>query len=53
MVETKYKNIPAVSKWQSDSSVTFATRKDDRILAQTDSLVERYHHHLREGNGTM
>jgi len=53
MVETKYKNIPALSKWQSDSSVTFAARKDDRILAQIDFLVERYHHHLREGNGTM
>ncbi len=53
MPEIQYKNIPTLSKWQSDSSVTFATRKDDRILTHIDFLVERYHYHVRGGNGAI
>jgi hypothetical protein len=42
MAELKYNDIPSVQRFQKDSSVTFATRKDDRILVHLDWLLERY-----------
>jgi hypothetical protein len=35
-----YKNPPSVEQWRNDSSVTFATRKNDVILTRIDSLME-------------
>lgn len=38
-----YTNVPSVSRWKSDSSVTLAMRKSDVVLARIDHLMEKYH----------
>ncbi len=43
MPAIKYEAIPTLQKWQSDSSVTFAVRKQDKILVRIDALIARYH----------
>jgi hypothetical protein len=45
-----YSAVPSPKQFQKDSSVTFAVRRDDTILAHLDWLLEQYssgpHHHL-------
>lgn len=38
----KYDKLPSYSTWQSDSSVTFAIRKNDIVLHRIDKLLENY-----------
>ena len=35
-----YTTLPSYGKWQSDSSVLFAVRKDDKVLYRIDRLLE-------------
>jgi hypothetical protein len=42
MKDLNYTDIPAVSKWHHDSSVTFAVRKHDIALTRIDELLEDY-----------
>jgi hypothetical protein len=44
-----YKSIPSVKQFQSDSSIMFAVRGEDKILIHLDWLLERYHLHTRSG----
>ncbi len=37
-----YTTLPSYGKWQSDSSVLFAVRKDDIVLHRIDELLEHY-----------
>ena len=48
-----YKAIPTVKQFQSDSSVTFAVRGEDKILKHLDWLLERYHLHSRNLNADL
>ena len=48
-----YKAIPTVKQFQSDSSVTFAVRGEDKILKHLDWLLERYHLHSRKLNADL
>jgi hypothetical protein len=38
----KYETLPSLSRWQSDSSVALAVRKNDIVLARIDALLEHY-----------
>jgi hypothetical protein len=48
-----YNAIPSVKQFQSDSSVTFAVRGEDKILKHLDWLLERYHLHSRKLNADL
>lgn len=47
-----YSTIPTKSKFQADSSVTFAIRSSDRILTHIDWLLERYEHWTKQSDGS-
>jgi hypothetical protein len=38
----KYDSIPSLSRWQQDSSVALAIRKNDIVLARIDALLDHY-----------
>ncbi len=44
----KYSTVPSAARFKQDSSVAFAVRKDDRILAHLDFLLERHDHYGRD-----
>ena len=48
-----YNAIPTVNQFQSDSSVTFAVRAEDKILKHLDWLLERYHLHSRKPDADL
>ncbi|ACK50747.1 hypothetical protein Msil_1802 [Methylocella silvestris BL2] len=43
MAHVTYADIPSLTLWMRDSSVAFATRKQDIILTRVDRLLEDYH----------
>jgi hypothetical protein len=38
----KYESVPSLNRWQQDSSVAFAVRKNDIVLARIDALLDHY-----------
>jgi hypothetical protein len=53
MKHFRYDAIPSVAQFRSDSSVTFAVRGDDKILAHLDWLLERFHFYCRKADNEL
>ncbi|HEX5420344.1 MAG TPA: hypothetical protein VFY39_10120, partial [Gammaproteobacteria bacterium] len=49
MSKKLYKSIPTLNQWRSDSSVTFAVRKQDIILDRIDKLIGLYRSKSAQG----
>lgn len=43
MKNVTYADVPALAQFRKDSSITFAIRDNDHVLAYIDHLLERYH----------